>query len=140
MPSPAVTAAPTIHAPDDPENQPFVISPEYEAMANARFAAAVRSGAMHANMAPNMLSPVAASPVHGSAGYFTSVPASNSVMQPALSEMPATEYAYAQQEGAHLGHDVVHYSSMPGGTSEHANYYQHPGGDTSSHPHQWYGH
>ena len=31
---------------DESEDQPFVITPEYEAIANARFEAAVRSGAM----------------------------------------------------------------------------------------------
>lgn len=137
MPSPAVTAAPAVHAPDDTENQPFVVTPEYEAMANARFAAAVRSGAVHANMAPNVLPPITTSPAHGSASYFSS---SNPMMHPAPSGMPTTEYAYVQQEDARLGHDVVHYSSMPGRTSEHANYYQHPGGDASSPPHQWYEH
>ncbi|RPD55277.1 hypothetical protein L226DRAFT_526184 [Lentinus tigrinus ALCF2SS1-7] len=43
---------------DSTEDQPFVVTPEYEAMVNARFDEAVRSGAMHASMTPAIRSAV----------------------------------------------------------------------------------
>ncbi|KAH8105161.1 hypothetical protein BXZ70DRAFT_919614 [Cristinia sonorae] len=43
---------------DNPEDQPFLITPEFEALANARFEAAVRSGAMQASMTAATLGPV----------------------------------------------------------------------------------
>ncbi|GJE96079.1 hypothetical protein PsYK624_122720 [Phanerochaete sordida] len=98
---------------DTSEDQPFIVTPEYEALANARFAAAVRSGAVHANMTPSMLSPAAASP---SAGYFASAPAHAPHAAPGMpaapAGLPAPEYAYAP-------HDA-HFAGDP---AQHAHYY-----------------
>ncbi|EKM51035.1 uncharacterized protein PHACADRAFT_212936 [Phanerochaete carnosa HHB-10118-sp] len=126
LPSPVVTTG----GAHDPENQPFIVTPEYEALANARFADAVLSGAMHANMTPSALSPGATSPpVHGPGGYFASAPPPppHAVMQgaPPPPAMPVGEYMYTQQ-GAGLDRDV-HFSSRPGGgmsdPAHRTNYY-----------------
>lgn len=152
LPSPAAAAAAGPgsmgHTGDDLENQPFLVSEEYEALANARFEEAVRSGAMQASMTPNVLSPVSASPIATSAGYFAAAPTSDPMMaaaplqhhqqqQQAPTNIPQNEYTYAQQ---HLGHDVIHYQLAPGAVpDEQAHYYQPPSGaDPSSHS-QWYG-
>ncbi|TCD61984.1 hypothetical protein EIP91_007648 [Steccherinum ochraceum] len=47
----------------DPEDQPFVLSPEFEALANARYDEAIRSGAMRASMTAATLGPVAGEPM-----------------------------------------------------------------------------
>ncbi|THH31275.1 hypothetical protein EUX98_g2910 [Antrodiella citrinella] len=46
----------------DPGDAPFLITPEFEALANARFDAAVRSGAMQASMTAATLGPAAGDP------------------------------------------------------------------------------
>lgn len=53
LPSPSLTAPSAVSAlsaPDDAENQPFVITPEYEAMANAQFEEALRTSNMQASL------------------------------------------------------------------------------------------
>ncbi|KIP01797.1 hypothetical protein PHLGIDRAFT_123038, partial [Phlebiopsis gigantea 11061_1 CR5-6] len=109
LPSPTATAAATARG-DDAENAPFVVTQEYEALANARFEAAVLSGAMQASMSPGVLSPV--SPGAG-AGYF---PAE-----------PQADYA------PYPGHDAMHYP--PSADPSDASYYQQRTGPSS----QWYG-
>lgn len=153
LPSPSVTATtpPGAHhaGPDDPENQPFFVTPEYEALANARFEAAVRSGAVQANMTPNVLSPVAASPVAGpGAGYFAMPHAPDPMAHGAALQHAATlspaEYAYAAQREPALqaGHDVMHYhtAGVEAGDPAQGYYHTHhtpPGTDPSS-AHPWY--
>lgn len=73
--SPLTSPAASSEDPNDPENQPFVITPEYEALANAQFEAAVRSGAMQASMTATTLSPLAASPLSTTnSDYFVGSP------------------------------------------------------------------
>ncbi|OCH90400.1 hypothetical protein OBBRIDRAFT_887749 [Obba rivulosa] len=50
LPSPALGAPPATEPGTSAEDAPFVITPEYEALANARFEEAVRSGALQASM------------------------------------------------------------------------------------------
>lgn len=52
LPSPSLTAQPisTLPIPNDPDNQPFIITPEYEAMANAQFEEVVRATGMQASL------------------------------------------------------------------------------------------
>jgi hypothetical protein len=147
----AVTGGPTASisagGADDTENQPFVVTPEYEALANARFAAAVRSGAMQASMTPTALSPPSVSPVGGHAGYFSiaphgqtsetrpapPLPHQHQHRQPTMHMQHETGYVYADHD-----HDMIHYQPQPGETpAEHATYYQPSGSNGSSQ--QWYG-
>ena len=172
IPSPSMTAAAAaasvghvaVHnAPDDVENQPFVVTPEYEAMANARFEAAVRSGAMQASMTPTMLSPSPAGPIAGgSAGYFAHAPdplvapphqtrqTHQTHQQHQAASMQQGEYpAYAHAPHQQQRHDLMHYQQQqqrpqPVRTSaEHAaaTYYPPAGpNNIASHQHQqWYG-
>ena len=161
LPSPAATAtagiagavgmgSSTSAGGDDPDNQPFVVTEEYEALANARWEA-VRTGAMQAMpMTPNVLSPVSVSPIAAattSVGYFAATsPTADSMIGSAplrqTSGMARHEYdTYAQQQRP-PSHDVIHYRQAPGAASDprqQANYYRPSGGaDPSSHS-QWYG-
>ncbi|KZT01999.1 uncharacterized protein LAESUDRAFT_445158 [Laetiporus sulphureus 93-53] len=52
LPSPTATASTTPS--DSVEDQPFIVTPEYEALVAARFAEAVRSGAMQASMTSSL--------------------------------------------------------------------------------------
>lgn len=115
LPSPTATAV-AAGGGDDPENAPFVVTQEYEALANARFEAVVLSGAMHAaSMSPSVLSPVASGP---GASYF-----------PAEAQADYAAYPAGAQ---------MHYPPPPGGSADpsEGTYYQQssPGSDP-----QWYG-
>lgn len=136
-------------ATDDGENQPFLITAEYEALANAEFEEAVRSGAMQASMTPTVLSPVATSPIHGSAGYFALDPASTSAMMPpSLQQTPIVSqaqsgYAYAQSH-PQLEYDALYGQNQAHGTGAtstppaNMGYYSPPPGDEPD-GHRWYG-
>lgn len=110
QPSPSMTAP--VAAPDDAENQPFVVTPEYEAFANAQFEHALRSGAMHASMTPG--APVATG---SPPGYFTR-PA-DTMMSPPLQQQPqagsSLSYPYPQNAAQPLRNDVLYHQSS--GTS-----------------------
>lgn len=134
----------------DSENQPFLISAEYEAMANAEFEEAVRSGAMQASMTPTVLSPVASSPVHGSAGYFALDPAPTSAMMPSTMQQTPTvsqarpSYSYTQPHESQLGHDILYNQTQASGAESRSTppsnmgYYSPPPGDDRD-EHRWYG-
>ncbi len=151
-------------AQDDPENLPFVITAEYEALANAEFEQAVRSGAMQASMTPTALSPVVTSPgMHPAAtGYFPSEPVgSGNIMSPSMQQTPTTQtqqtgsgytsYHPSQQE-QHLTGEVVYHqshgqsppgtrgppSSSPPGPMQYYNPDSPPGNDPSQ-ARRWYG-
>lgn len=62
LPSPSLTAPES--SAESAEDQPFIVSPEYEAFVAARFEEAVRSGAMHAaSMTSNVSGTLSAPPV-----------------------------------------------------------------------------
>ncbi|KAI0084513.1 hypothetical protein BDY19DRAFT_524777 [Irpex rosettiformis] len=148
---------------DDAENQPFVITPEYEALANAEFEQAVRSGAMQASMSPTTMSPVATSPgmQAGATGYFPSEPVgSANMMSPSMQQTPihptqaqqlGTAYApyhHEQQLARDVRYHQAHGQSPPGTSttpssspprpSRFYNPHSPPGNDPSQ-ARRWYG-
>ncbi|PSR74541.1 hypothetical protein PHLCEN_2v9718 [Hermanssonia centrifuga] len=148
LPSPSLTS-PVGPAVDEGEDQPFVITPEYEAFANAQFAEAVRSGAMQASMTPGVLTPSVAGPYPQSGGYFAdpmlqhqeTMIASNPALQQGAM-LSHANYTYAGSSYAGPSHDDAFYHQAPGIAvpepgSSHA-YYTHGDDPSAQHP-QWYG-
>ncbi|CAL1702498.1 unnamed protein product [Somion occarium] len=90
---------------EDPSDQPFIITPEYEARANAQFEEAVRSGAMEASMTSATLSssPSAGSPhplgysQAPSSGYFPD-PGSHGSAFPSAIHSPMGMMTQQQQQ------------------------------------------
>lgn len=124
--------------PEDPENQPFVITPEYEAMANARFEAAVRSGAMQASMTAATLSPIAASPlsIGSPSDYFGGTSVSNSSrLIMSLPQHPAASLP-PQQPYSHRTMYSDPYIDLPSKTSDPSQYRD---GSPVRQPYHWYG-
>ncbi|KAI0738239.1 hypothetical protein C8Q80DRAFT_1275763 [Daedaleopsis nitida] len=126
-PSSTSATPPSITAPigqgDSGEDQPFVVSPEYEAMVNQRFDEAVRSGAMQASMTGAAIHPAAGpSAVPGGPG-----PGPGSAGVPS-----GASYASAQTV-AHARHDASSYYSQ---VMSHAD----RDGYTVYHPHAVHAH
>ena len=156
-----------MQVPDDPENQPFVITPEYEALANAEFEQAFRSGAMQASMTPTAMSPVVTSPgMHaGATGYFPSVPVgSANIMSPSMQQTPIlstqaqqsasayTPYPYHPQHEQQLTRDTLYHqthdqsppgsSTTPSSSPPRPTHYYNPNSPPGNDPSQarrWYG-
>lgn len=128
QPSPSMIAP--VAAPDDGENQPFVVTPEYEAFANAQFEHAMRSGAMHASMTPG--APVAAA---SPTGYFAHP--GDTMMSPLQQQQQQTQsssslnYPYPQNVAQPLRSDVLYHQSSGTGTSS-----DHPADSTRYYPSQ----
>ncbi|KAI0698998.1 hypothetical protein BC835DRAFT_611654 [Cytidiella melzeri] len=123
---PVSSSPPTGSGPssDDLENQPFVVTPEYEALANAEFEHAVRSGAMQASMTPTVMSPVAASPIlhAGPGGYFPSDPVgSGAVMSPQMQQQSPIipTPSQAQQSAGYMPYHTQHEPQLPHDTQYH---------------------
>jgi hypothetical protein len=110
---------------DDSENQPFVITPEYEAIANAEFEEAVRSGAMHGSMTPAVTSPVVMSSgmQRGARDYFQSDPAGSvNVLSSSLQQQTAPLSTQAQHSG--VGYAPYHPQHRP--QPRHEVFYSNP--------------
>lgn len=119
---------------EDPGDQPFIVTPEYEARADAEFAEALRSGAIEAQMTYTTLSPTTENPhplgysTIGTTGYFPNPtdrgqnlapssdlhpPASLMNRPPAPAQMPSTQgYYYGAQGPTYASQD-------PSGSTEH---------------------
>ena len=149
---------------DEGEDQPFVVTPEYEALANARFEEAIRSGAMQASMTPAALSPglAGAFATTGANGYFAaaaqatppSPPPDRGNIAPAASGagltqnpgLPQPNYTYPLAQAQADMHAYMYQLDQQGQGQPSANgsdlaaaagYYSPPG---SSNPgQQWYG-
>lgn len=113
---------------EDPADQPFIITPEYEARADAEFAEALRSGAIEAQMTSATLSPTMESQhplgysTMGTTGYFPNLtdreqnPASTSalhspapMMNPPQNTAPmplAQGYYYGAQDPTYASPDA----------------------------------
>lgn len=134
LPSPSVTAP--IAQVDEGENQPFVVTPEYEAFANAQFEEAVRSGAMQASMTgPAGMSPGMANALAGSNGYFTGQVA------PQQDLLSQSNYTYPGSQHDMQNQHIYQQQQQPGppmSDADPAHYYHSP--SESSAPQQpWYG-
>lgn len=150
LPSPSITAP--VGRVDEGEDQPFIVTPEYEAFANARFEEAIRSGAMQASMTPAALSPgltrgLSSGP---SNEYFPGqvVSQADHVIAPAsglqqTAILSQQNYAYTggQHQQQHNGHGHPIYQQSPTGTTMatpgSAQYY--PTAGTPPPGSNWYG-
>ncbi|KAI0077946.1 hypothetical protein K474DRAFT_1706832 [Panus rudis PR-1116 ss-1] len=148
--SPAQTSS--LHAIDDPGDQPFVITPEYEALANAQFEEALRTGAMQTTMSPSAMAAHAtvggSSSVPHGAGYQTDYFAGQTTISPSahsatsashgVVDLQQTYYDYtraapygAQVEESPEGTNEPNYSSAGRSFDQHG-----PGSQPSD---RWYG-
>ena len=91
-PSSLSSSASSLPAQADGDDQPFVVTPEYEAIVNAHFEEAIRSGAMQASMTPAIHSAVPAFSQSSAASASASAPA------PAPAAAPAPHYAPSVQD------------------------------------------
>ncbi|KAI0338764.1 hypothetical protein BDW22DRAFT_672830 [Trametopsis cervina] len=132
---------------DESENQPFVITPEYEALANAEFEHAVRSGAMHASMTPTVLSPVTSTgsaSMHGTGSYFAADPTGSQaatvappLQQPMGSRDLAQPYPPHDPSGRpHVLYQRTH-DQQPG-AGGNAGYFNPEHDDEASRADRWY--
>ncbi|KAI0700243.1 hypothetical protein C8T65DRAFT_709711 [Cerioporus squamosus] len=91
------------------EDQPFIVSAEYEAMVNARFDEAVRSGAMHASMTPAVRSGVPVSSTPPAQTYTPSfAPVQEQPFYPTFSPAMHQHMMSTQDNGYPIYHPVVH--------------------------------
>ncbi|OBZ72914.1 hypothetical protein A0H81_06753 [Grifola frondosa] len=94
LPSPGL-AAPASSGGGDAEDQPFVVTPEYEAFVNAQFEEAIRSGAMQASMT---VTSALHSPISGLPSYAADMPLQQEQFVTGSSPL-AQEPFGAEQEG-----------------------------------------
>lgn len=142
------------HVIDDPGDQPFVITPEYEAMANAQFEEALRTGARQASMpSPGFTSHAnvgdSSSTAHGAVyqtHYFagqtnTTSPSTHAATSSSHGAVPLeTYYDYTRTipYGAHMNEPTEDTTNDPSYSSASRSYDQHaPGSQPSSD--RWYG-
>ncbi|KAL4247348.1 hypothetical protein ABKN59_007448 [Abortiporus biennis] len=97
----AQTSPASSDPPDDSEDQPFVITPEYEARANADFEAAVRSGVMQASMSSTVLTSDIANPL--TPGHSPAFVPDNSMMP----QMYTTASTYTYPAPPNVAHGEV---------------------------------
>ncbi|EJF61907.1 hypothetical protein DICSQDRAFT_161239 [Dichomitus squalens LYAD-421 SS1] len=123
-PSSAASTPASLCAPanDSGDDQPFIVTPEYEATVNARFDEAVRSGAMQASMTPAIHSAV---PSLSSPSYAPSIPAPVHQEQfyPALSQTQPHQAMSHQGETGYPMYSVAGHQSdyLSSGTAAQAN-------------------
>lgn len=133
---------------EDPGDQPFIITPEYQARADAQFAEALRSGAIEAQMTSATLSPNIENPhtlgysTMDTTGYFPNLPhreqnpgsssalhsTTSTIDQPQIqASMPLPHgYYYGAQDPTYAGQD-------PSGNAEHEDH-THPSSSSGPSP------
>ena len=118
---------------DSTEDQPFVVSAEYEAMVNARFEEAVRSGAMHASMTPASRGAVPASSAPPAPAYTSSLiaPVHEQPFYPTLSTAMPPHGMMFTQDSSYGSYQTIHAVAEYPDVGDHANgAWEYPVGDS----------
>ncbi|KAH9917485.1 uncharacterized protein B0H18DRAFT_1034332 [Fomitopsis serialis] len=111
LPSPSLTAPES--SAESSEDQPFIVTPEYEAFVAARFEEAVRSGAMQASMTSNVPGTLSAPAVLTTGEVMGQAPEMQTSMY--AGQHPGTQGTGHQTA---LAFDSSAYSAFPGQSAE----------------------